>query len=152
MIYRWKDGARISISAPKAGKALVKLKNKQGLVIDDDVVEAARDPKSVFHDHFEWDDAICGEVHRREQAQHLIRCLVVRGKADEAPKQTFFGIRRKEGTEYFHRVAVLRSKQLADDLMAQAKRDMQRFVARYDEIKGDLEGVFGAIEQALEAA
>ena len=37
------------------------------------VVEAARDPGSVLHDHFEWEDSAAAEAYRIIQARGLIR-------------------------------------------------------------------------------
>ena len=45
----------------------------EGLLRPADVVEAARDPESPLHSHFEWDDTEAAEKWREEQARQLIR-------------------------------------------------------------------------------
>lgn len=152
MSYAWKEGSRIEISPAKAGKAIVALKARDGLIDPADVVAEARKRKSPLHSYFEWDDAVASEKYRLAQAQHLIRCLVIRKKGEEVARQTFYALRGPRATAYVHRAAVLRDKQLAADLLAQARRDMSRFMARYEEIKGDLEDVFGAMEDFLDEA
>lgn len=150
MVYQWKDGSRIKLDPQAAGKALAKLRDKGGRVNGEDVVKEARGKRSPLHNHFDWDDTSAAHTHRIEQAQLLIRCLVVIVKGGDRPSQVFYGIRRKDETEYVHRAAVMRSRALADDLLAQAKRDMRRFILRYEEIKSDLKDVFGAIDELLD--
>jgi hypothetical protein len=41
------------------------------------VVDLARPEDHPLHDRFEWNDAIAGEVHRREQARRLIRSVKI---------------------------------------------------------------------------
>lgn len=39
------------------------------------VVDDAKDPESVLHEHFEWDDSVAGHQWRLEQARTLIRSV-----------------------------------------------------------------------------
>jgi hypothetical protein len=48
-----------------------------GRVTPEAVLEAAADPASPLHDHFEWDDAAAAQQHRLEQARSLIRSVRV---------------------------------------------------------------------------
>lgn len=41
------------------------------------VVEAARDPRSVLHPHFQWDDSLAAEAHRLNQARRLIASVTI---------------------------------------------------------------------------
>ena len=41
------------------------------------VVEAARDPASPLHSHFEWDDPKAAAAHRLDQARTLIRSVKI---------------------------------------------------------------------------
>lgn len=41
------------------------------------VVDEARSEDHPLHDRFEWNDAIAGEHHRREQARRLIRSVKI---------------------------------------------------------------------------
>lgn len=45
---------------------------RHGTLTPNLVVDVARDPKSVLHDWFEWDDKKAGEAHRIHQARQLI--------------------------------------------------------------------------------
>lgn len=46
------------------------------------VVDLARPEDHPLHDRFEWNDAIAGEVHRREQARRLIRSVKITDNRD----------------------------------------------------------------------
>lgn len=48
---------------------------RDGRLTANDVVEAARDPRSPLHEHFEWDDDAAAEAWRIEQARRLIRTV-----------------------------------------------------------------------------
>lgn len=54
---------------------LKRLERDNGRLLPDDVIETARDPDNPLYSYFEWDDAICGRDHRREQARKLIRSV-----------------------------------------------------------------------------
>lgn len=41
------------------------------------VVEAARNPKSAMHSHFDWDDASAAQKYREDQARTLIRSFEI---------------------------------------------------------------------------
>jgi hypothetical protein len=53
------------------------LRDGSGRLRPQDVVEAARNPESVLHEHFEWDDDLAAESHRVNQARELIRSVAV---------------------------------------------------------------------------
>ena len=53
------------------------LHTKHGALEASDVVEAARNPASAMHAHFEWDDAAAGHAYRLHQARALIRSVSI---------------------------------------------------------------------------
>lgn len=48
---------------------------REGRLSPYDVVDAARDPTHVLHNHFEWDDTVAAERFRLSQARRLIRSI-----------------------------------------------------------------------------
>ena len=48
-----------------------------GMLMVDDVLEAAKDPKSVLHKHFQWDNDKAAEAWRKQQARQLIQKVTV---------------------------------------------------------------------------
>ena len=57
--------------------ALLELENQFGQITPELVVEAAGDPASPLHKHFEWNNEIAGEQHRIDQARNLITSVKV---------------------------------------------------------------------------
>ena len=59
-------------------RILTKLARKNGgLLKVDDVLQEAKDESSPLHTHFEWDDSVAAEAHRKAQARALIqRCKI----------------------------------------------------------------------------
>jgi len=48
-------------------------KRHDGVLVPNDVVEAARNSDHPLHDEFEWDDGKAAEAHRVDQARSLIK-------------------------------------------------------------------------------
>lgn len=71
-----KPSARVRKSA--AVRRAIQVLERQGRIRPKDVVDAARDPTSPLHAHFDWQDSVAGEKWRLEQARELIRWVVVR--------------------------------------------------------------------------
>ena len=60
-------------------KVLTKIATKHGGVLQvDDVLQEAQDEGSPLHKHFEWDDSVAAEAHRRYQARVLIQKCHIR--------------------------------------------------------------------------
>lgn len=54
-------------------------RDSKGRLTTQRVVEAAKDPKSVLHSQFEWDDSVAAHQHRLGVARALIRDIVYIG-------------------------------------------------------------------------
>jgi hypothetical protein len=98
------------------------------------VVEGARNPKSVLHSHFEWDDKKAAELHRTDQARALIRSIRVIDD-DEVSRPAFLSIRADDGVGYRTFQDVLTSPDLRQRLLEQAQRDLDSWTARYRELR-----------------
>ena len=99
-----------------------------------DVVAGARDPKSLLHAHFEWDDRKAAELHRTDQARALIRSIRVIDE-DDQQRPAFLSIRADDGVGYRAFQEVLTSPDLRERLLAQAQRDLDAWTARYRELR-----------------
>lgn len=62
---------------PEVREELLRLQTEEGSLRPDDVVYAARDPDSILHTLFEWDDTLAAEKYRKNQARRLIRDVYV---------------------------------------------------------------------------
>ena len=52
-------------------------RENNGLLMVDDVLDVAKDPTSVLHKHFQWDDDKAAESWRKHQVRQLIQKITV---------------------------------------------------------------------------
>ena len=93
--------------------AIVLLQNERGELTATAVVEAARDPESVLHGHFEWDDTKAAEAHRLDQARSLIRSVTVQVRLGSLQVAVPAYVRdpgKEGGAEGYRNVAQLRTE------------------------------------------
>lgn len=70
---RWRRGGRVNTRRGDLRVALQKLSTKRGgKVTPDELVKEARNPKSVFHREFTWDNTKAGHLWRLQEARELI--------------------------------------------------------------------------------
>ena len=76
--YEKVKGSRVRTDdAKEIGKIFESMEEEDG-VIAQDVVEAAKDPKSVLHKYFTWDDRAAAQKQRLMEAGYLIRSVNMR--------------------------------------------------------------------------
>jgi hypothetical protein len=106
-------------------KFLEKLaKRSGGVLLVDEVLAVASDPKCVLHKHFQWDDTKAAESFRKMQARQLIqKCVVTIEKAPDVQVRAFVSMAADQnaGGGYRMMVDVLSD----DDLKAQLLHEMQ---------------------------
>ena len=102
---------------------------REGLLRPADVVEAARDPESPLHTHFEWDDTAAAAKWREEQARQLIRNIRIEvGDSVPVSVRAFVSlpVDRQNGAGYRRFADVIDNeflcRQLAADIQATADR------------------------------
>lgn len=140
-----KVGAR---SVRQVRKALedVRKDNEEGLLVAEQVVDAARDPRSSLHSYFEWDDGKAAEQHRLAQARALIRTIevILPDDPDEnlVPRYVSLVIDRKRpGGGYRETRKVLSNKQLLEELERTAKKELESWTQRYTMLVGLISAV-----------
>lgn len=73
----------------------------EAVLTPETVVEAARNPRSLLHSQFEWDDGTAGEAYRLQQARALIkRVRVDVVRADQTVIHAPVFVRSPEGDGY----------------------------------------------------
>jgi len=116
------------------------VRQRHGKLTPSLVVDEARDEAHPLHDRFEWDDAIAGEAHRRQQAHELIRSLrVVYKPATEAtPEKTvraYHAVRLEEGHVYEPAEKVAQDEFLSRLVLADMRREWAALKRRYDDFE-----------------
>lgn len=99
-------------------------KQSGGVLLVDEVLDAARDPQCILHKHFQWDDTKAAESFRKMQARQLIqKCVVTIEKAPDVQIRAFVSMAADKvtGGGYRMMVDVLSD----DDLKGQLLHEMQ---------------------------
>ena len=75
---KWRKGSVFKADAKAALKEIEALNKRHGgYAPDGSLVAHARNPKSVLHNDFEWDDAVAGDKYRLNTEKKIKRSLVV---------------------------------------------------------------------------
>lgn len=110
-----------------------------GILRPKDVVNAAKEPNSILHEHFNWDDSDAAHQYRLWQARQLIRVSVdyIQCNGQETAIRTFVSLTpdRKAGGGYREIVAVAQNPDWYSQMLVDAQRDMDTFRRRYKHIK-----------------
>lgn len=139
--YTWAKGSRYTARTPAqvVGEALDQLQQDGGGKLTPPVVvEAARPVVSPLHEAFEWDDQRAAELHREDQARHLISSIrIVQPLANprDEPSVIRAYVNLSEGTAraYVPMYRVLESEELLKQAVEQAAAELRAFEKRYSE-------------------
>ncbi len=125
-------------------------KKSGGVLLVDDVLNAAKDPECILHKHFQWDDTKAAESFRRIQARQLIqKCVVTIEKAPDVPIRAFVSMvsDQHSGGGYRIMADVLSD----DDLRNEMLRDMTISLQKWNKQINLLSEHYPEIIEALEA-
>jgi hypothetical protein len=120
-----------------------------GRLTPDDVLAVAKNPRSVLHDHFEWDDSEAAALWRREQARSLIASVRVRYIENDAPSEPlryFVNVPLKSGEHYMNARVAFADSNLRQIILARAMAELQSMQRRYGEIE-ELAALWGEFEK-----
>jgi len=150
MIYKWKQGSRLDISAQVAGEELERIRvRNNGRLESAMVVEAARDESSPLYPAFEWDDQKAAHNFRVGQAGYIIRSVEVEVEQSQRsePIRAFVSVVRDEDRSYTSVSHALADPALRQQVLQSALRDLVAWRDRYAELT-ELAQVFAAIDEA----
>lgn len=105
-------------------------KQNDGLLMVEDVLEEARNPQSILHKHFQWDNDKAAEAYRKQQARQLIqKCVVTIEKAPDVHIRAFVSLSTDQYEKGGYRMT---SNVLSDDnLKAQLLHDMHLALVKW---------------------
>lgn len=126
------------------------------------MVDAARPKRSEIHGYFEWDDSVAGEQWRMQQARKMLGAIVI---VYERPDGS------EVKTRAFHHVHVVRvddaddvvddtrgfvparvvwsSPELSQAVLADARRQLQAWIARFKEYR-DLSDAVSRVQMVID--
>ena len=136
---------------PKIIAALEDIAAKNaGILRAQDVVKAARSPKSVLHSQFEWDNDKAADEWRMQQARGLIRATVhwieIGGQKEQVNVFVSLGPDRTEGGGYRGLISVLANPSLREQMLLDAIVELKRLQVKYARLS-ELAAVFEAAER-----
>ena len=123
-----------------------------GLLLPEDVVEAARVKESILHDKFTWDDTAAADRYRLWQARQLITAVVTILPNDpkKAEVVQFVSLKsdRNDTGGYRSLPIVLSESVLRAQLLRDALSDLGIFQRKYRQLV-ELSGIFESIDLVL---
>ena len=144
MVYEWKTGSHISVSAQIAGEMCEKLE-KEGRLTAKNLLEENRPIEAPLHNAFNWNDSEAAELYREDQARHIIQCIVVKKENVKEPVRQFINV--DLGERKYYSVDMLVSQQETRHvLLKTALAELSAFQRKYQGLK-ELAQVFTAIDQ-----
>lgn len=135
--YKWKTGFW-KVPAEVAGNEFEKLEQSVGLTAEN-VVAVSRPKNAPLHSCFEWDDAVAGELYRKQQASVMIAALTVSvesSSGEQLETRAFVTLTSRGEKGTFESVAaVLNDTEKTTALLDRAKKDAAIFRDKYSTLK-----------------
>ena len=132
-------------------RILTKLARKNGgLLKVDDVLQEAKDESSPLHTHFEWDDSVAAEAHRKAQARALIqRCKITLVESEPVQIRAFVSLPadRENGGGYRLTSTVMSDEQLKQELLHDISMTIQRWTKKLHLLDKDLADALIQVEE-----
>lgn len=118
-----------------------------------EIVDIARNPDSVIHNYFQWDDTIAAEEFRKEQAAKMERSFVLTKVVDDGEKvekkvYRLVEVDSSRTSVYTPVIFTLRKEDEYADLLKRAKIELEGFVKRYHSLT-ELQEIIEDIELLL---
>lgn len=150
-VYQWKERAQVPLDPQITGEHLEFLRiNAGGSLTPKAVVDAARSNNSPIHGGFEWDDGVAAEAYRIEQAQYLIRSIVVAvHRPDEAkttPMRAFVSVVQDRKPSFVSLKAAMGDADLRAQIVSRAKIELRQWADRYRQYE-ELAAICEAIDK-----
>jgi hypothetical protein len=120
-----------------------------GVLLPQQVVQAASDVQSPLHNYFEWDDTKAAARFRLDQARQLIRVAVtfIGNDQQQIPTRVFVSLSGdRNAGGYRPTVAVLSDDAMRAQLLEDAYDDMMRFRRKYQELS-ELAAIFAEMQR-----
>lgn len=141
-------------------ETLLQISNKnKGILNPRKVVDVARDPDSILHKYFDWDDTVAAEKWRLHRARDLIlKVNYTIERVEDDGKVVEFTTRRFQsrksnrgaGGGYETLEDIMKNKKKRTELLQQITAELTSYRKRYAQMF-ELQAVWVAIDQIVEA-
>ena len=152
MVYQFKTGFRVNVSAEEAGQVCERLAKEHRLT-GRDIVEESRPENAPLHRYFEWNDSKAAELYRERQGRDLIAHIVIvpDEKISEPEKEIIYvrAFHNVDSTPEYHPIQrILSNEDLHQKLLEAARRDMLIFKEKYKTLM-EVQTIIAAIDENL---
>lgn len=141
------------LSAEDAHKELERIEESEGQLRPEAIVEAARPRSAKLHNAFEWNDKICGQKYRVEQAKLLSRSIKVRMQInDHEHNVRAWSSIRDEGSRrrvYVKTQEALATRLTRDELLMQALNQLRSWRRKWHDLN-EMADAIPLVDQAVE--
>jgi len=159
MVYKFNELVSLNkglkvLDPQMVGEQIEKLRLKRGGSFDAaDLVNEARSKNSPLHDIFEWDDTEAAELYRRQQARHLLSCVVmvseVQNEDKEAVRRVFVSA-TDDGTRAYTTVShILSNTELRAKFLKKLHKELEVLQKRC-EMYEDIAVMFIPLVESIE--
>ncbi len=158
ILYDWnkRPGWNFQGDPQAIGEHLANLSAESSIntVTPERIVEDARQPESILHPQFEWDDAVAAEEYRLITARNLVGSLVyvevqeheVRGNVRAFVQVRDEATRKSAG--YAPMVYAMTQQNLRDQVLERAKQEIEAWRRRYADMEEFAE-LFRVLDEVL---
>jgi len=125
-----------------------KIMKRDGRLTPAAVVEYARDKDTALHAHFEWDDAKAAAGYRNAQARTIIRAIRIENTPCAETRNAYIHTVVKGEPVYLHSAQVLNDRELREQELLQAHKDLRQWLEHYGNLK-EMKEIARAIREAI---
>jgi hypothetical protein len=124
-----------------------------GLLSTEAVVAMAKEPESVLHEHFEWNNVKAGHLYRLWQARRLIQMVTMPGIDSGKEARVYLSLVPDRGADGGYRSIndILGNRDLRAQMLQQAISEFDRWQERHKNLL-ELVGVFESMEDVKKTA
>ena len=147
MVYQWNPNARMSGDAQEVGEELQRVKGRKKGLDPADVVESARARSSVLHRYFTWNNTEAADLHRLEEARHLVRHVLVVQETPTGEKKTvraYLHVKNHDNPKYVTVQDALKNPEYRAEVLDRALVQLEGWVKTYEDLT-ELAGVVKAV-------
>lgn len=127
------------LTAEQIGEEFERISDLYGKLTAENIVAEAEKEDCILHSCFEWDDTKAALQYRIKQATTLIRSIKVEIKNEkvECSVRAFVNVREKKKAprSYIPVEHAILNDYAYQDLLQQAKKDMQSFIDNYSQLE-----------------
>lgn len=117
---------------------LERITKEKGILTAEFVVEEARQPGSLLHDFFDWDDMSASEAWRIHQARMLIKSVkveIIEGEQTDRFFNVKVHVNNVATRGYFKAEDVMSEKELRTQVIENALRELEYWQRKYNHLQ-----------------